>query len=211
MKVQKLNRRQAYQTLYLSRFDFTLKHILGTKMKKTDRRLDQKVEVEKYNENQTLIKIQQICSLAEVIIEGLEVNIIEKIEITKGKDKKVVRVVEEIKKVEVKVLRKDKQQIEKKLVIKEEKIYMLKNEELRTEIIQLYYNILIVGYKEKQKMTELVTRNYQWPEVTRDMGKYVDSCDMCQRMKNHIKILAGKLKLSEVLEKLWTYLIVTLL
>ena len=149
MKVQKLNRRQAYQTLYLSRFDFTLKYILGTKMKKTDRRLDQKVEVEKYNENQTLIKIQQICSLAEVIIEGLEVNIIEKIEIAKGKDKKVVRVVEEIKKVEVKVLKEDKQQIEKKLVLKEEKVYVSKNEELRTEIIQLHYNILIAGYKEK--------------------------------------------------------------
>ena len=149
MKVQKLNRRQAYQTLYLSRFDFTLKYILGTKMKKTDRRLDQKVGVEKYNENQTLIKIQQICSLAEVIIEGLEVNIIEKIEIAKGKNKKVVRVVEEIKKVEVKVLKKDKQQIEKKLVLKEEKVYVSKNEELRTEIIQLHYNILIAGYKEK--------------------------------------------------------------
>ena len=149
MKVQKLNRRQAYQTLYLSRFDFTLKHILGTKMKKIDRRLDQKVEVEKYNENQTLIKIQQICSLAEVIIEGLEVNIIEKIEITKGKDKKVVRVVEEIKKVEVKVLKEDKQQIEKKLVLKEEKVYVSKNEELRIEITQLHYNILIAGYKEK--------------------------------------------------------------
>ena len=149
MKVQKLNRRQAYQTLYLSRFDFTLKYILGTKMKKTNRRLDQKVGVEKYNENQTLIKIQQICSLAEVIIEGLEVNIIEKIEIAKGKDKKVVRVVEEIKKVEVKVLKEDKQQIEKKLVLKEEKVYVSKNEELRTEIIQLHYNILIAGYKEK--------------------------------------------------------------
>jgi len=22
-------------------------------------------------------------------------------------------------------------------------------------------------------------RNYWWPEVTRDVGKYVDSCDMC--------------------------------
>ena len=31
---------------------------------------------------------------------------------------------------------------------------------------------------------------------------------MCQRMKNRIEILMGKLKLSEVLEKLWTHLIV---
>jgi len=32
MKAQKLNRRQVRWALYLSRFDFTLKHILGIKM-----------------------------------------------------------------------------------------------------------------------------------------------------------------------------------
>jgi len=43
----------------LSRFDFSLKHLPGTKMEKTDgmsRRLDWKVEVENDNENQKLIK-----------------------------------------------------------------------------------------------------------------------------------------------------------
>ena len=36
MKAQKLNRRQAQWALYLSRFDFTLKHVLGTKIEKVD-------------------------------------------------------------------------------------------------------------------------------------------------------------------------------
>jgi len=36
MKVQKLNRRQAQWALYLSRFDFNLKHVLGTRMGKAD-------------------------------------------------------------------------------------------------------------------------------------------------------------------------------
>ena len=31
---------------------------------------------------------------------------------------------------------------------------------------------------------------------------------MCQRMKNRIEVPAGKLKLSEVLKKLWTYIMV---
>lgn len=35
MKAQKLNYRQARWALYLSKFDFTLKHILGNKMEKT--------------------------------------------------------------------------------------------------------------------------------------------------------------------------------
>ena len=57
-------------------------------------------------------------------------------------------------------------------------------------------------------MVELVMRNYWWPGVTRDMGRYVKECDLCQRMKNRIEELAGKLKLSEVPEKPWMYLTV---
>ena len=57
-------------------------------------------------------------------------------------------------------------------------------------------------------MMELVMRNYWWPGVTRDIGRYMEGCDGCQRMKNKMEELAGKLKLSEVPEKLWTYLIV---
>ena len=54
IKVQKLNRRQAYQALYLSRFNFTSKHVPRTKMEKADilsRRPNQKVGVEKDNKN----------------------------------------------------------------------------------------------------------------------------------------------------------------
>ena len=54
-----------------------------------------------------------------------------------------------MKKAEVKVLRNDEWQIENKLVLKEKKIYVLKNENLRLEIIWLYHDILIVGH-EKQ-------------------------------------------------------------
>ena len=50
-------------------------------------------------------------------------------------------------------------------------------------------------------MVELVTRNYWCPEVTRDIGKYVEGCDLCQRMKNKTEEPACKLKLSKVPEK----------
>jgi len=55
------------------------------------------------------------------------------------------------------------------------------------EIIQSHHDILATGHRGRWKMTELVTRNYWWPRVTRDVGRYVDSCDMCQRMKNQIE------------------------
>jgi len=82
MKVQKLNRRQAQWALYLSRFDFTLKHVPRTKMGKVDglsRRSDWKVGVEKDNDNQIFIKDNWIHSLEEIVIEGPEVDIVERI------------------------------------------------------------------------------------------------------------------------------------
>ena len=107
IKVQKLNRRQAQWVLYLSRFDFILKHVLETKMGKADglsRQPDQKVGVEKDNENQIFIKDNWIHSLQEVVIERPEVDILEKIKKAKGKDEDIVRIVEEMKKARVKKL-----------------------------------------------------------------------------------------------------------
>ena len=40
------------------------------------------------------------------------------------------------------------------------------------------------------------------------MGKYVEGCNTCQKMKNRTEALAGKLMMNEVLEKVWTHLTV---
>ena len=45
-------------------------------------------------------------------------------------------------------------------------------------------------------------RNYWWPGVKKDIRKYVEKCDMCQRIKNKIEALAGKLMINKVLKKL---------
>ena len=42
----------------------------------------------------------------------------------------------------------------------------------------------------------------------RDVRKYVEGCDLCQRIKNRTEELAGKLKLSKVPEKPWIHLTV---
>jgi len=61
----------------------------------------------------------------------------------------VVRVVEEIKKAGVKVLREKEWQIERDLMLKEDKVYVLKNKALRVEIIQLHYNIPVIRHRRK--------------------------------------------------------------
>ena len=42
----------------------------------------------------------------------------------------------------------------------------------------------------------------------RNVERYVEECNICQRIKNRIEAPIRKLKLSEVLERLWTYLTV---
>jgi len=211
MKVQKLNRRQARWALYLSRFDFTLKHVAGSKMGKADRlsrRADWKVGVDEDNENQIFIKDNWIHSMYEVIVEGPEVDLVEKIKKARNRDEDIIRIVEEMKKAGVKELRGNESKIEEDLVLKEGKVYVPKDEELRAEVIQLHHDVPVAGHGERWKTVELVTRNYWWPRVTRDVGKYVEGCDLCQRMKNRTEEPAGKLKLSEVPQKTWTHLMV---
>ena len=89
----------------MSRFDFILKHILETRMEKANRlskRLDWKIEVNKNNKNQVIIKDNWLCRIKKVIIEGLKVEIVEKIKKARSKVKEIVRIVEEIKKAGVK-------------------------------------------------------------------------------------------------------------
>jgi len=62
------------------------------------------VGVNRNNENQVFIKNNWIHKLQEVVIEGPEVDIIEKIKKARSKNEDVVRVVEEMKKTGVKEL-----------------------------------------------------------------------------------------------------------
>ena len=109
MKAQKLNRRQARWSLYLSRFDFALKHVAGKSMGRADslsRRVDWAKRVERDNENQVMLKEEWLEVRAmEQLVEGPEEEIMKKIKEVRDKDEEVIKVVEEMKKAGVKMLR----------------------------------------------------------------------------------------------------------
>ena len=71
---------------------------------------------------------------------------LEKIKKARSKNKDVVRVVEEMKKVKVKELRGNEWKIEGELVLKEGKVYVPKDKELRAEVIQLHYDVPMVRH-----------------------------------------------------------------
>jgi len=90
-----------------------LKHIAGSKMGKADRlnrRPNWKVGVEKDNEEQTLVKKEWLevkkIRVTKVVIE--RVDLLDKVRKYKAKDDEVVKVMEEMKRVDVKMLRDEK-------------------------------------------------------------------------------------------------------
>jgi len=55
-------------------------------------------------------------------------------------------------------------------------------------------------------MAELVARNYWWPGLIKEVGKYVEGCNTCQRHKNQSEAPAGKLMPNAIPEKPWSHI-----
>jgi len=133
------------------RFNFTLKHIPGSKIGKVDslsRRPDWEVEVERDNENEIMVKPKWLevrrTERIEVIVEG--VDLLEKVRKSKVKDNEVVKAVEKMKQAGVKMLRDEEWRKVDSIMYKERKVYISKDNILRAEIIRLYHNIPVEGY-----------------------------------------------------------------
>jgi len=53
---------------------------------------------------------------------------------------------------------------------------------------------------------ELVTRNFWWPGVMKEVKRYMEGYNSCKRNKNHTKQLAGKLMSNSIPEKPWIHI-----
>ena len=70
----------------------------------------------------------------------------------------------------------------------------------------MIYNTPVGEHGGQWKTVELVTRNFWWPEVTKEVKQYVEGCDSCQRNKNYTEQLVGKLMPNSISEKPWTHI-----
>jgi len=96
------------------------------------------------------------------------------------KDDEVVKAVEEMKRAGVKMLRNEEWRKVNSVIYKEEKVYVPKDEKLRAEIIWLHHDTLVRGHGGQWKTVELVTQNFWWPGITKEMKRYVEGCNACQ-------------------------------
>ena len=54
---------------------------------------------------------------------------------------------------------------------------------------------------------ELVTQNFWWPEITKEVKQYMKEYNTCQQNKNCTKQLARKLMPNSIPEKPWTHIL----
>ena len=92
------------------------------------------------------------------------------------------------------------------IIYKEGKMYVPKDKWLRIEIIQLHHNMPVGGYRGQWKTVELITRNFWWPGVMKEMKRYIEGYDFYQRNKNCTEQLAGKLMPNSIPEKPWMHI-----
>ncbi|KAF7760451.1 hypothetical protein Agabi119p4_11127 [Agaricus bisporus var. burnettii] len=159
------------------------------------------------NKDQTLLKPEYFAIRAmeegHMLINAEEEGILDEIRKSEAKEDDVVKAVEEMKRVKVKSLRGDEWKLEEGLVLKKGKVYVPKDETLRMKIIRLHHNTPIAGHGGQWKTVKMVTRNYWWPGVTKQVQKYVEGCDQSQQNKNRPTPPAGKLMSNPIPTKPW--------
>ncbi|CAG8638636.1 1222_t:CDS:1, partial [Paraglomus occultum] len=74
---------------------------------------------------------------------------------------------------------------------------------IRTHILHEHHDTNIAGHLGIDKTTEAIMRNFYWPKMGKDIRRYVQTCDTCQRNKSSNQQQAGLLRPLEIPTNKW--------
>ena len=62
------------------------------------------------------------------------------------------------------------------LVLKRDLIYIPTQDPIKTQLLQAHHNASLTGHLGQDKMYELVSRNYTWPNMQQWINQYINIC-----------------------------------
>ena len=218
-QAQKLTRRQARWSLFLTRFNFILRHKPGKTMLRADplsRRPDHEEGVSSDNYGQTLLKPEHfaIKALQPAHFSSVDdTQLLKKIKAAL-EDDKMTNDYKALLNSGPREFGKSLQEwnFENGLLLRRGKVYVPKDRSLRLELLKLHHDTMLAGHPGRWKTLELITRNYWWPGISVDVKKYVQGCDTCQRNKTSRQPQYGLLQPNEVPSgpwEIWTMDLIT--
>ena len=188
---QKLNRRQARWSLFLSRFDFVLVHKPGISNRSDamSRRPDHREGVEDDNSDRVLLdpKFFRIRSTRPGAVNSVgDTELRRRIRDCPTRDLDVARALDTIMKNGPRSLAKGLQEwnYEEGLILFRGKVYVPADRELRRDIVKRYHDSPMAGHPGRHKTYELVSREFWWPGMSVFVRDYVRGCAVCQATKN---------------------------
>ena len=213
MMAKKLNCRQARWSLHLARFDFLLYHRPGRTMGKLDalsRRADHGNGASD-NENIVLLRPEFLAvrALERVELTGVEQKILS--DICKGnrngdQEEPIAKTARELRRsTNGTVYSLEWSNIDGLLQFRG-KIYIPWSPDLRRQIVALCHDTQIAGHPRRWKTLELVSRNYWWSQMSRYIGQYMSTCDLCLQTKPWQHSPVGELQLLSIPDEQWDML-----
>jgi hypothetical protein len=189
---QKVNRRQARWLTILSEYHFTIHHIPGNKNSRADalsRRPDYN-QGKDDNENVILLPEHLFRALLSPDSQETIMSLLAK---SQRHHKSLEKTISD-----------STYTIDPKgMIRKGQRLFVPKDDQLVEEIIWAHHDSPIAGHPGQYRTIELVSREFWWPTLTKDIKRYVESCEVCQRTKIHRQRPAAPLYPTEIANEPW--------
>jgi transposase InsO family protein len=181
-KPQNISRRQARWLQFLSRFDFKIEHIAGTKIPAADalsRRPDH--EPDEDNDNENIIVLPE-----ERFIKIVDTELQQKITSSTEYDEKTLEALKQLQSTEPKMIDSKYELLPTaygNLLTYDKRLVIPEDLPLRREILTRYHDHPSVGHPGEQETLRLARKEVYWPGMNTFIKNYVKGCAKCQQYK----------------------------
>ena len=179
---QKLNRRQARWSLYLSEFNVKLIHVPGKQMIQSDalsRRPDLCPDDDHDNEDKVLLSESMFINAIDLGLKDLIVSLTDDDNILKS----VVQAFQSSGPFPLNSSKADWLINDDGLIFYQNRCYVPDNLDLRRNIVHRYHDTLPTGHPGQLRTLALIQRDYWWPGLYSFVRNYVSGCATCQQHK----------------------------